>query len=233
MPPPPYPSPPHPTLRTPPTAERAPIAAAALCFPMESNPVRRGGPLRVTHSPSGPSRRAPHLQLRAHVPAAPGPEPRAWVVPAAARPSVSAPPKPSPCSPQGRSGPHARGSAWGPRSAALAGTGTRGAGPALIPGSRGAVGKGGSSSLEVPGRTPPPGGRLTCGGRAVGRRLRGAAPRCRCRRCRRSSCPEPWASPAARSQFWPRLGAPGAGLGLVSRSRVLRRLRGACSAPSS
>lgn len=51
-----------------------------------------------------------------------------------------------------------------------------------------------AATWGAPGRAPPPGGRSTCGGRAVGR----------CFQSRRGFCPEPRASPAACGQFGPR-----------------------------
>lgn len=111
---------------------------------------------------------AAHLQLRAHVPPAPGPEPGRRVVPAAARPSVSAPLKSPRSTPQGRGGPCARprkrlGSAEGfpgPH-----GDGAMGL-PAWIPGGRTAdQWEREPSTWGAPGGAPPPpGARLPAAG---------------------------------------------------------------------
>lgn len=93
-----------PALRTLRPAERAPIN------PLHCN--RTWSAAEALSQPPIPCRsRAsglPHLQLRAHVPAAAGPEPRTSVVPAAARPSVSALAESAPCSSQGGKGPLAQ-----------------------------------------------------------------------------------------------------------------------------
>lgn len=102
-------------LRTPGDKCRAP----GLCLRLSGHLSPRETPClafesHLHHSPREPSSGAAHLPFWAHVPAAPGPKPCRRVVPAAARPSVSALPKSprrsGPRSPQGWGGP-----ALGPR----------------------------------------------------------------------------------------------------------------------
>lgn len=107
--------------------------------------------------------RSNKLQLRAHVPAAPGPQPRRRVVSAAARPSVSAP-APNLGHALCRTGWPPRsghGSAWGPRRSALTGTGARATElPAGIPGGRAADRweREAAATWGAPGGAAPPPG---------------------------------------------------------------------------
>lgn len=143
-----------------PTAEQAPVATGD-SLPRVGIGVdpQRYPPLPVTHSPPGPRGGAAHLQLPAHVPAAP-------VVPAAARPK-----------PRRRSGPRSRRAgvarhsgrrgARGPRRGALVRPGTRATRvPALIPGSREAAQWEGEAAAtwEAPGARLLPGARLPAAG---------------------------------------------------------------------
>ena len=82
----------------------------------------------------------------------------------------------------------------------------------------------GGSYLGAPAALLPAGaGAPVAGGLAVDWRLQEP----RLAAATTSFCAKPWASPAACSQFWPRLGAQVAGLGLVSRPHVLCRRRAA------
>ena len=118
---------------------------SGLCGRLSGDPLRCNRTRSAEEAPSqspipcrGRASGPPHLQLRAHVPATAGPESRASVVPAAARPSVSAPPESAPCSSQDGKGPLARAEKEpGVRGGgALAGSGTRCASPAWTPGGR-------------------------------------------------------------------------------------------------
>lgn len=176
-----------------PTAERTPVAAGG---PRPSLPIGPGAPrwpLRETHSPA-------RAQPPGPAPAAPG-----------ACSSSSRAGAPSLASPWGRQtlrlgAPQISGTVLASRVGAEEAPGVRGGAPGpredAAVSSCGAPGMRGAQLWErveavtwgAPGRAPPPGGRSTCGGRAVGR----------CFQSRRGFCREPRASPAACSQFGPR-----------------------------
>lgn len=221
-----YPSPHLPSPRSP--DSEAGRAGAYRPSASQSDLVRRGGPLPATHSLPEPSLRAP-------APAAPGA--------CSGSSRAGAPYFGRPCGRQtlglgprrirallfaGREGPprSGRGRAWDPRRGRPGRLRDARCESCLDPGrprSR-AVRTRGGSYLGAPAALLPAGaGAPVAGGLAVDWRLQEP----RLAAATTSFCAKPWASPAACSQFWPRLGAQVAGLGLVSRPRVLCRRRAA------